>query len=311
MTKFIPFSNQSKKQIEDTIPDLKQAQECFEKIRKIDLEKMSDIDLEKTFLTYFNTIPYNNQSFFPKGEELYRARIDDGEKPFSKIKDIFVREENEIIGYGRANRPREQIFYCSDNMDVSLFETLQYLSKENFWYKRQKGKMVQVTVGVWRINEPIRLASIFHGGDLWSRRPDLKDFHTHHRKVFSKYKATKKMLDYEEALCEFFSSQFTKQVDFDWEYKLSALYSYLVKHAKVSNDRYVFDGIIYPSNATHLFGDNLAIYKRAFNEKKIELVRVESVMCVTFPDQINFYKMNASENIKEGEIYWDPNYSVF
>jgi hypothetical protein len=301
-------SDNHKKDLESSIPSIEMALFYVSELKKLDLSKLSDRELETIFFSYFPTIPYNNYQFISADVETYRARIDEGEDPFSFVKDIFVRDSDKITNYGRANRPHQQIFYSSSHVKVAATEVVQNISPENYWFGKD---IATVTVGVWRIKKPLLVSIMNNSSSLRKVRDDIrKSYNRYHDRIFN-MKLSNHVIFVDDILSEFITEQFTREVKEEHDYKISALYSNAIKLLRnipeFKPGFKLFDGIRYPSVATRYIGDNLAIFMEPFVEGKFELVRAEQVVCITKNDRRNpmVAEKAKSKKIKNGKIEWD------
>lgn len=297
-----------RKELEDSIPSIKMALYYVSEIKKLNLSKLNDKELESIFFKYFPTIPYNNKEYISANVETYRARIDEGEDPFIFIKDIYIRDSDKITTYGRANRPHQQVFYGSSHAKVAATEVVQNISPENYWYGKD---CATATIGVWRIKKPLHVTIMNNSSFLRNGRDDIKkSYDRYHDQIF-RMKLSNHVILVDDILTEFFTEQFTKEVIEEYDYKITALYSNAVRILRnipeLNSGFNLFDGIRYPSVATRYIGDNLAIFIDSFNEGKLELIRAEQVFCVTKNDRRNpmVIEKAKSKGIKNGKIEWD------
>lgn len=82
----------------------------------------------------------------PAGQRVIHSRTHESEDFFCKISDISLPPEECVKNYGRCNRPKQAVFYCSENRPTSYIELLQYWAES-----KQYGDKLKVTLGQWRL----------------------------------------------------------------------------------------------------------------------------------------------------------------
>ena len=78
-------------------------------------------------------------------ELFFRTRINNG-VDFEKITEISYPDEKSVTAYARANKPLQQMFYCSENRPTSYIELL------NNW-NGHVGDEITLTIGGWQLVE--------------------------------------------------------------------------------------------------------------------------------------------------------------
>lgn len=94
-------------------------------VSKISLKsEMAYDDLYNLFTQGFNMpiifVPLKKESF------CYRSRNNHNEEDYESFSDLSYPDKKFILKYSRANKPRQQVFYCSDNFKTTLSELLPY-----------------------------------------------------------------------------------------------------------------------------------------------------------------------------------------
>lgn len=296
----------SKKEFEERFTKTSDAIKYISELELLDLRQISDEELENKIDNYFKLIPYTGATI-PVGVELFRARINVGDNPFDKVKDIYIPPTDLITEYGRANRPNEQIFYSASNFKQASFEVIQNL-KYSIAPDRQ---VVFLTIGIWRVKEELHLTNIINSPVLHSLRQDIVEAFTHNQKLLNNGILKEDIVNANNLISQFFSDQFTKdKIKSHHDYKISAFY---VRRLKAMNkliaDKHQsakFDGVNYPSVAMKYKGDNQAIFIESAT-KKLELVNTIQVLC----GNLNFDRgdflpgvLHEAESIIDGIIKW-------
>ena len=95
------------------------------------------------------TCPIKANSF------VFRIRQNQPDANYQKFGDISYPPQERVIGYSRANKPLQQVFYASDNFGTALTELMPY------WSGRfNVGDKFAVTSGLWMLKTDIHLAII-------------------------------------------------------------------------------------------------------------------------------------------------------
>ena len=279
----------------------------IKELENIDLSKITDNELEKLIDERFHIFPFTS-GIIPKGTELFRARINFNQKPFDKVEDIFIPPKEKITKYGRANRPFDQIFYCSSNYELAAFEVIQDL-KYSFTPERE---IIFLTIGIWKTKVDLHVTNIFHSPTLHNVRQDIRENYEKNQKYLKDGNMPEDLLQAYNLVSQFFADQFTKaKILSHFDYRISALYSYRLKHSnsfiasQFSNER--FDGINYPSVAMKYKGDNQALFFETATQK-IELVNTLNLVCSNFDfvqGKLLTGVLQIAEKIEDGFITWE------
>lgn len=247
---------------------------AIQHIESLDLANTSDNTLIELFRNTIRIIPYTS-AFVPIDSLLYRARINENDKPFEEVGQISMKKKEAITEYGRANRPKEQVFYAGVNCQLAIKEITNKLSLDEL-----KGKTA--TVGVWRVKNKIHVSNIIYSRKLHDIRKDINDAYLDNQKIL-KINNDLNTIDSSNLVTQFFSDHFTNEnIKTQYDYKISALYTSLLKSMnflivdKYGDER--FEGINYPSVAMKFKGDNVAIFGETI-KYKIELVSVLNINC--------------------------------
>jgi hypothetical protein len=275
-------------------------------LENLKLDEIDDSTLENYIDKSFPIFSYTD-GVIPAGSELFRARLNFDEEPFSEVKDISTPPLNLIKSYGRANKPNEQIFYCASNFRLAAFEVIQDFKNS----LSPKHEVAFLTIGVWKTLRPLHVAIIIDSPILHSVRNDIKENFEKHQKMLNHRHLTNEIVTANNLVSQFFADQFTKrEIKSHHDYKISALYT---RRLKTMNN-YVaeqyksekFDGINYPSVAMKFKGDNQALFIENL-ETKIELTNAIQVVCSNLDfENANFVAgiMHEAKTIQNGKIEW-------
>ncbi|MBU0696865.1 MAG: hypothetical protein KKE39_10145, partial [Bacteroidetes bacterium] len=99
----------------------------LKKIKGLKLEKVNYRSLVEDLENKLGMIPFTGISI-KKGTELYRARKNPAfnDKMFETINELTIREDSDILSFGRANLPNKAIFYCSLDQLTAAREVTQW-----------------------------------------------------------------------------------------------------------------------------------------------------------------------------------------
>ena len=211
------------------------------KVSKIDLESETAYDeLFNLFTQGFNMpivfVPLKKESI------CYRSRNNINEKDYENFSDLSYPDKKFILKYSRANKPGQQVFYCSDSFGTTLTELLPYWSKN-----LKTGDTFVVTISQWIFMSGIYVACI----------PDFNNVRLMtllERKIDFKNDTT--LLKYWEFINSFFRAQGLNQPNI---YKFtSAFCNALLRNSEVMGED--INGIMYTSiQDLTVQGWNLAI----------------------------------------------------
>lgn len=224
-------------------------------ISKINLE--SETAYEEIFCAF--TQGFNMPIiFFPLKKEsiCYRSRNNKDEKDYENFSDLSYPDKKYILDYSRANKPLQQVFYCSDSFGTTLTELLPSWSKDF-----EIGESFAVTIGEWNFTSEITVACI----------PDFDNVRLM-KLLYNKidFKNDTSLMKYWEFINTFFRAQGLHQPNV---YKFtSAFCNALMSNAQVKGVN--IDGIMYTSiQDLTLQGWNLAISPK-FVDDNLKLNKV-------------------------------------
>lgn len=214
----------------------------------------------------------------------FRTRINNGEN-FETFADLSYPDEKYVSAYARANKPLQQMFYCSENRPTSYIELLANL-------KGNVGDEITLTIGCWQLVEPIDVVLVFDP----SKNRDNEYNQRHGAGYDSFIEQTQE--EYREGtkrLFEFIGSYFGKEAHADKHtYMLTTAYSNLVfTHDKV-------EGIIYPSVPFGGNGFNIAFFSKVMDDSRLRLLTImKNVMQIglTEDGNFNFIEQSATNGV--------------
>jgi hypothetical protein len=295
-----------KNQLENSFPKTDDVIKFINEISNINLNEISYEELEARIHSNFRYIPITD-CFIPAETNLFRARVNQNNVPYSLVKDIYLPPKKLIDKYGRANRPGQQIFYCASNYKLASFEVIQDL-KNSF---SPAMEVAYLTVGIWKTKSKLHLANIIDSPFLHQLRDDIKKHYKKIQSMLNNGNLSKELVDSNNLISQFFSDEFTKEeIKSHLDYKISALYANsIIAMNKIIAKEYSkekFDGINYPSVAMKYKGDNQAIFPNSA-QSKLELTNSIQVLC----GNLNFEKgdftggiIHEAESIENGNIKW-------
>jgi hypothetical protein len=118
---------------------------AINKIKTIDYSTESSYELVLKYLVSIKHLPILMLKL-PKGSLVYRTLNNNNVDLFYKISDISNPYIEFVKDYGRANKPNQSVFYCSQNRPTS------YIELSNYWAKNKKvDDTFSVTIGMWEL----------------------------------------------------------------------------------------------------------------------------------------------------------------
>jgi len=286
---------------------LKDTLNYLENLENLDLINTEYEDLERIIDERFPIIPYPS-AIIPAGTELFRARLNEYKNPYTNVQDIFIAQSENIIEYGRANKPNEQIFYCASNFQLATIEVIQNYQKNPF---AEKG-IAFLTIGVWRTKSDLHVSNITHSPILHKFRQDISSNYNQIEEILKSEHHTVDFAKSSSLILQFFAEQYTKNtIKSHHDYKISAFYANRLNQIKANiafeYAKEKFDGINYPSVAMKYKGDNQALLLETA-ENKLELINTLFVMCGNINIENPSFTpgiLHEAKNIVDGIIEWD------
>ena len=231
----------------------------------------------------------------------------DNAEPFNYIHEIYAPPIDCIMKYGRANKPRERVFYCSSNFKLAAFEVLQELKN----VVNIKNKVVFLTIGIWKTKSPLHVSNIIYSPVLHKFRTDILSAFQQSKEDLFNGEFSDDTKTASSLLLQFFAEEFTKdKIKNDSDYRISNYYINSLRNAnkvvapQFSDEK--FDGINYPSVAMKYWGDNQAIFIES-SDTKLEAINALQVVCSNIDFENSEFTpgiIHEAEYINGDKIVW-------
>lgn len=216
-------------------------------LKKLDLEHATDNEIKTLLLKLYEHI--GTEYRVDPGTYIQRALLLDREP-----EDFFPKEVSRVSfnskgsELGRANLEGESIFYgCipSEILEGYMCTGLEILpmSKAGLFQHR-------FVLGNWIFQQPATFVAIGSTGELPQQITYVRNQKEFFNSKLGMYPASAIALN---AINEFITHEFNKVVEHAWEYRISAIYTQLIKEQGGK-------GIMYPSVASAGAGINIAIF---------------------------------------------------
>ncbi|WKN32112.1 hypothetical protein PZB74_01935 [Porifericola rhodea] len=109
----------------------------------------------------------------PAGTHVYRASSSFKNEYFTQISRICHPPGNAVKSYGRANIPRQSMFYCSED------QATPYLELINYWVKNVSvGELFHVTIGEWEVVKDVEAIVVVSSDN--AQRKSQMEIHSGH-----------------------------------------------------------------------------------------------------------------------------------
>ena len=218
-------------------------------------------------------------------ELFFRTRINES-GDYLRIKDLSYPDPEFVKSYARANKPLQQLFYCSENRPTSFIELLNNRECE-------VGDEITLTIACWQLVEPLDVVLVFNPANSRSNKYNQKhgvgydDFIS---KIDEAYR------DGTNKLFQFIGTGFEEPaIDNKDIYMLTCAYSNLVfTKEKV-------EGIIYPSVPFGGDGFNVALFPKVCDENRLRMLdTMKNVMKVELTE--DGHKKFVQQSTNKGTI---------
>ncbi len=237
----------------------------------------------------------------PAKNSIYRARINEDKEKYYKVSDISAPEDKHVQSYGRANKPRQTLFYGSETRPVAYFEFATKLASTI-----PVGEEFLITAGKWNMKEPLSLALVFN-----PNIPRTKEYTKKHGQAFdtSLLQLDKDYQAGTKDFFEFIAEEYAKVAEYDVKsYYLTCAYSNAVFMEKSC------DGIIYPSVQLDGEGFNVALKSEVTTSLTLEAAVTDSFNVLSQESGIREFKNTGkveSRKISDDKIEWAKAWSRF
>ena len=240
---------------------------------------------------------------YPSLSIIYRSRINTGDETFNKISQLSAPEEKYVLNYARANKPKQSLFYGSENRQTSYLEFLNHLSKVTPFEEK-----VSITIGEWKVLKNLNLALVFSPSAI---RDNF--YNKLHGYGFDNFMSTtsKELRKGVIKFFDFIGKEYSKSVNENFN-------NYLITCA-YSNILFAYencDGIIYPSVAYGGNGYNIVLKKDIIEAKliKLQAVQVDRFLAVKQNNGLHEFINIASKysnKIVDDKIIWKKDWQYW
>ncbi len=228
---------------------------------------------------------------------IFRSRINDKDY-FQEINEISAPKNEYVKNYARANKPRQTLFYGSENRPTSYMEFVGQLAETTDF-----GEEISFTIGGWRLKKDLILALVYNPLD--KRETEYNKLYGHGFDEFVE-KTAKEYRDGTIRFFEFIAEEYSKPVKDNIEtYLITCAYSNLIF------DYEKCDGIIYPSVSSVGNGFNVVLKENVILENSIvlEFAGKDTFVATEQDNGKHNFINNKSENaekvdLKNGKIEW-------
>lgn len=191
-------------------------------------------------------------------ELFFRTRINES-GDYLRIKDLSYPNPEFVKSYARANKPLQQLFYCSENRPTSFIELLNNRECE-------VGDEITLTIACWQLVEPLDVVLVFNPANSRSSK-----YYQKHGVGYDDFisKIDEGYRDGTNKLFQFIGACFEEPAIANKDaYMLTCAYSNLVfTKEKV-------EGIIYPSVPFGGDGFNIALFPKVIDENRLRMLDV-------------------------------------
>lgn len=251
---------------------------------------------------------------------IYRARENESvdpnkssiKLPFKTLDEISIIPEykKHLVKFGRCNKPNEPRFYSSNDLRAACLESLTQGFTKDF------SESKHVTVGRWKIIEPLTLARINYSVEwlnkFYQSDPEKYKHMLNYTYAFGK-DAAKKIADsggdaeFAEQILGLFADEFAKvDIEHDHEYTISNYYcDTIFDRMSIGNETGRVDGILYPSVSLAYQEMNLVLHRRAM--KKIKFLDSSLIWVVYHAQHGQVQFIPLEQNVKQddkGNLQW-------
>ena len=225
-----------------------------------------------------------------KGSAIYRVRKNEGMKSFKNVNQLICPPPENVLDFGRFNRPHQSAFYASENEDVCLVEVLPN------WYETiELGTQFKVTLTEWITVSDLHIVIL----------PDFSNTNPRFTELFSKYS------DIEIPFWNYINKYIKADTKNDKQLHIftSAFYNSIITRAFIESKR--LDGIIY--SCVHVANEiNICIKPELIKSDFINARRVKEIIVKkdsTLKNELPKYETSGvlrtgNVNPSSGEIIW-------
>lgn len=238
-----------------------------------------------------------------KGNLIFRSRINSGVTPFETISEINIPDERHVNNYARANKPRQSLFYGSEDRPTSYLEFAMHLAETTPFNEE-----VSITIGAWELQRNLTFVLVFN-----PKLPRDNEYNKYHGKEFDNFisKTPEELRKGTIRFFEFIGQKYAEQAENNLEnYLITCAYSNIVYAYEQC------DGIMYPSVPRAGDAFNVVIKKNTIEEGALSLksARMDKFIAREQDngkhDFLNNASMDAS-NINFETIEWNKGWQHF
>lgn len=270
---------------------------------RVNLDTINPIFLRDELNKYFPSIPAALLDI-KKGTKLFRGRIHKGGPSYKKVEDFSYMPHDkkaECREFGRANLPKQSLFYCSTTLETAQMECISKDINHKIWF---------LCFGEWEVKEDLVLADIIlhEIEEIKTTIIAQKRDHVHN---LIKQDIDEEQFNCEKMVLDFFGKQFAKtNLPSDKHYLYSV---YLADRLfELEDNGKVIDGLQYPSIPMTYQGNNIVLKPTVIDEKKLELIKTYEMVCgIGGGMQLHSKIENTSKEISGNEIFWNNEGRVF
>lgn len=293
---------------------------AFDRLQQLsnNLENVELDEIKKIISESIRQVPIAT-ALLHKNTFIDRVRVNNGEKLFTRedeisyIKDQYVID-NYLTNFGRANKPHQVMFYGAIESTEIPQQRLTAILETSDLIKNPEATNVEgelVTVSRWRVLEEILVIEIVFDDKAIVNNPDTKRAFEYQMQQIAHHPLREMGL----RQIQFFSSEFAKEVENHWEYKISVAYTDLLLHdSKIKINGIPIEGITFPSVRSGYKGQNIVLKPETVDKKlKLEVVTTQRIHKNRMKTFINNHKYVSDFGENNSNFKWedtDPRYVV-
>lgn len=268
------------------IPSVLKLNELINEFKKKDPNKTSVEEFVKDFASMINYFGFPTFEV-PATIKIHRVRINQTEKDFISLKELWCPPIELIKKAGRCNDKGDQILYMSGGSDTALRELNPPIGAIVTCLECEVIEKIQaIDIGVLKNNQ---------------REKYLQQYAVMHEiGIKNFYKNNKKLIDLDTKLKEYLVEEFTKSVDVGNEH----LYKKTISITKNFLLFPTIEAIMYPSIKSNLLNINYAIPMH-FAEKKLKPTRIDVIRIAEHEDKKTI-RFELIKGCYEGINFTDP-----
>lgn len=251
---------------------------------------------------------------------IYRARENESvdlskstiKLPFKSLPEISIIPDSKkhLVKFGRCNKPKEPRFYSSNDLRAACIESLTQGFTKDF------SESKHVTVGRWKITEPLTLARInysieslnkFYQSDAEKYKHMLDFAYAFNKDTIKKISEHGHDAEFAEQILGLFADEFAKvDIENGHDYTISNYYcDTIFDRVSIGRETEKIDGILYPSVSFAYQEMNLVLHPRAM--KKIKFLDASLIWVVHHAQhgQVQFIPLESNvKHDNDGNLQW-------